>query len=83
MIIETKYTLGQKVWGIYGNKVQEFLVESIEVVCTYSYDTYTPCVPSTKYKIRIGESTGSRLEVYEYELERYYALSKEELLKTL
>ena len=31
MRIETKFTPGQKVWAIYNNKVQEFLVETVSM----------------------------------------------------
>lgn len=83
MIIETKFTPGQKVWAIYNNKVQEFMVETVEVTSRFNYDTNEPHEPFSKYKLRVGESTGHRVEVYEFELERNYALSKEELLKSL
>lgn len=42
-----------------------------------------PYTPFCKYKLRIGESAGYRLEVYESDLEKNYAPSKEELLKSL
>lgn len=44
MRIETKFTPGQKVWGIYNNKVQEFLVETVEATSNFNYDTngHTP-----------------------------------------
>ena len=83
MRIETKFTPGQKVWAIYNNKVQEFMVETVEVTSHFNYDTNKPYEPSSKYKLRGGESAGHRVEVYEFELERSYALSKEELLKSL
>lgn len=83
MVIETKFTPGDKVWAIYNNKVQEFTVESVEVTASYNYakdETYTPFA---KYELRIGESAGYRVEVYESELERNYMSSKEELIKSL
>ena len=83
MRIETKFTPGQKVWAIYNNKVQEFMVETVEVTSHFNYDTNEPYEPSSKYKLRVGESAGYRVEVYEFELERSYALYKEELLKSL
>lgn len=83
MRIETKFTLGQKVWAIYNNKVQEFMVETVEVSVGFNYNTGEPYTPSATYKLRVGESAGYRVEVSESELERKYALSKEELLKSL
>ena len=83
MRIETKFTPGQKVCAIYNNKVQEFMVETVEVTSHFNYDTNKPYELSPKYKLRIGESAVHRVEVYEFELERGYALSKEELLKSL
>nr|DAJ67917.1 MAG TPA: hypothetical protein [Caudoviricetes sp.] len=83
MRIETKFTPGQKVWAIYNNKVQEFMVETVEVTSRFNYDTNKPNEPFSKYKLRAGESAGYRVEVYEFELEKNYALSKEELLKSL
>lgn len=83
MRIETKFTPGQKVWGIYNNKVQEFLVETVEATSNFNYDTNGPYTPFCKYKLRIEESAGYRLEVYESDLEKNYAPSKEELLKSL
>lgn len=83
MRIETKFTPGQKVWAIYNNKVQEFLVETVEVTSNFNYDTNEPSLPLCKYKLRIGESAGFRFEIYEFDLEKNYAPSKEELLKSL
>lgn len=83
MRIETKFTPGQKVWAIYNNKVQEFTVETAEVSISFNYATGAPYEPSTKYKLRVGESAGYRVEVHDFELEKNYALSKEELLKSL
>lgn len=83
MRIETKFTPGQKVWAIYNNKVQEFLVETVEATSSFNYNTNEPYTPSCKYKLRIGESAGYRVEVYESDLEKNYAPSKEELLKSL
>lgn len=83
MIIETKFTPGQKVWAIYNNKVQEFTIETIEVTVSLNYETGESYEPSAKYKLRVGESAGHRVEVYEFELERNYAPSKEDLLKSL
>lgn len=83
MRIETKFTPGQKVWAIYNNKVQEFMVETVEATSSFNYNTNGPYNPSCKYKLRIGESAGYRLEVYESDLEKNYAPSKEELLKSL
>lgn len=83
MIIETKFTPGQKVWAIYNNKVQEFMVETVEASVSFNYSTGESYKPSAKYQLRIGESAGHRVEVYEYELEEKYAPSKEELLKSL
>ena len=36
MRIETKFTPGQKVWAIYNNKVQEFMVETVEVTSHFN-----------------------------------------------
>ena len=83
MRIETKFTPGRKVWAIYNNKVQEFTIETIEVTVNLNYETGEPYDSSARYKLRVGESAGHRVEVYEFELERSYALSKEELLKSL
>ena len=83
MTIETKFTPGQKVWAIYNNKAQEFMVETVEASVSFNYSTGEPYKPSAKYKLRVGESAGHRVEVYEYELEEKYAPSKEELLKSL
>lgn len=83
MIIKTKFTPGQTVWAIYNNKVQEFTIETVEVTVNLNYETGEPFDSSARYKLRVGESVGYRVEVYEFELERNYALSKEELLNTL
>jgi hypothetical protein len=83
MRIETKFTPGQKVWAIYNNKVQEFTIESAEIYVSWNYTENELYSPSAKYKLRVGESAGYRVEVYEFELEKNYAPSKEELLKSL
>lgn len=83
MRIETKFTPGQKVWAIYNNKVQEFTVETVEATVSINYSTGEPSNPSAQYKLRIGESAGYRVELYEFELEKNYFLSKEELLQSL
>lgn len=74
---------GQTVWTIYNNKVQEFTIETVGVTVNLNYETGEPFDSSARYKLRVGKSAGYRVEVYEFELERNYALSKEELLKTL
>ena len=52
MVIETKFTPGDKVWAIYNNKVQEFTVESVKVTASYNYakdETYTPFAKYLKF----------------------------------
>lgn len=83
MRIETKFMPGQKVWAIHNNKVQEFTIESAEIYVSWNYTENEPYSPSAKYTLRVGESAGYRVEVYEFELEKSYAPSKEELLKSL
>ena len=83
MRIETKFTVGQKVWAIYNNKVQDFTIESVEATVSVNDSTGQPYKPSCKYKLRIGESAGHRVEANESELELNYYSSKEELLKSL
>lgn len=83
MNVETKFCVGLKVWAMYNNKVQEFTVESVDINVSLNYEKMEPYAPSAKYKLRIGESAGHRVELYEYELERSYFFSKEELIKSL
>lgn len=83
MEIITKYDVGQKLWAMYQNKVQEFTIESVEVSVSLNYREMKPYNPIEKYKLRIGESAGSRLEAYDCDLERDYFGSKEDLLKSL
>lgn len=83
MLIEIGYTPGQTVWGMYNNKVQEFTVESAEIRLNLNYDTMNPYSPTVKYKLRIGESAGSRVEIYEHDLDRDYFPSKKKLIESL
>lgn len=84
MEIKTKYTPGQKLYCIYNNKVQEFTVELVEACCSLNYDTMLPHKNvSCKYKLRVGESAGSRLEKYEFEIDSEFFPSKEDLIKSL
>ena len=55
MRIETKFTPGQKVWAIYNNKVQEFMVETVEVTSRFNYDTNKPNEPFSDYVFRISK----------------------------
>ena len=82
MTFQTKYSLGQTVYAMHDNKVQEFFVEEVCVNHSWSYSD-TPHSILIKYRMRIGMSAGSRREVYEDELDRKYFLTKEELVKSL
>jgi hypothetical protein len=83
MRVEIKFCVGQKVWAIYNNKLQEFTIERVHIEVGFDYETMAPYSPVSKYALRIGDSAGHRVEVYEYELERNYYPSKEELINSL
>lgn len=83
MKIETKYTPGDKLYSLYKDKVQEFTVEYIEASSSLNYNTMLPYEATCKYKLRIGESAGCRLEKYEFEIDKKFYRTKEELIKSL
>lgn len=83
MEIKTKYDIGQKMWSMLHNKPQEFTIEQVEVSVRLNYETGKPYNPNEKYKLRIGNSAGSRVEEYDLQLDNNYFKTKEELLKSL
>jgi hypothetical protein len=83
MNVEIKFSIGQKVWAMYNNKPQEFTIERVYIEVSLDYETMEPHEPCSKYALRIGDSAGHRVEVREYELERSYYPSKEELINSL
>ena len=84
MELKTKFSPGQTLFGMYDNRVAEFLIEKVEVRCSLDYETMKPyCTFHILYELRINMSAGSRRSCYESELEHNYYSSKEELLKSL
>lgn len=84
MELKTKYTPGQKLWAIYHNKVQDFLIEKVIATCNLNYDTMQPhTMIHALYYLRIGLSSGARKECSEEELDVFFFSSKEELIKSL
>ena len=75
MELNTRFSPGQKVWGMYNNHPQEFLIEEVFARCRLNYDTMMPDdVISANYLLRIGMSAGARKECSEYQLMHHFFL---------
>lgn len=83
MKIETKYHVGQKLWSISGDKVQEFTIDSAVIHVGLNYETMKPREPSAVYKLRKGDSARHRIECYKFELSDRFYLSKQDLINSL
>lgn len=79
-IMIPEYSLNKKLWKMHNNKPQIYTIENIEV--DMSLNSEKKLCGIIKYRLRIGESAGSREEVYEDALKREFFESKSELLKS-
>ena len=84
MELNTRFSPGQKVWAMYNNHPQEFLIEKVFAECSLDYETMKPKnMIHARYHLRIGLSAGARKECSDYELMHHFFLSKEDLIKSL